>query len=483
MAKSGACITATNPAAEKHGLTVGMSVADARAMLPALAVEAADPAGDDTALRRLALWCQRYSPLTRSDEDHGLCLDITGCAHLFGGEAALACDLADRLHGFGLTARIALTPTIGAGWALARYGSEPIIETSIKDMREQLSALPVGGLRLPEETVIALNKVGLTSIGMLIGKPRAPLATRFGRCLVERLDQALGHIDEALDPIEPPPVYRSLCRFTEPIITLPAVETATRRLTRDLTRTLFRAGKGARRLELAFYRVDGWRETLDLRTSALSRDASHLSRLLCERLDQMQDKAGVGFEAASLAAFDVESCGAVQHDFPQSGSKETAETDIAQLIDRLINRFGAYNVTRFVPQASYHPERSSRTMPIMHGEGRQDWWHHHATLCGDTAFARPLFLFPRPEPVTVMVETPDKPPAVFHWRNRRHRITRANGPERIAPEWWRYTKQIHRTRDYYRVEDEHGRRFWLYRDGLFERENEEPDWFIHGMFA
>lgn len=482
MAESGARITAANGAAEALGLFAGMATTDARAMHPPLVVEAADAAGDRQALRRLAFWCQRYSPLVRMEAPDGLCLDIDGCAHLFGGEERLAEDLAGRLAGFGLTARLAVAPTIGAGWALARFGSEEIAHVARGETGARLAPLPVAGLRLAEGTVAGLKRLGLERIGLLIGKPRAPLVTRFGPLPVLRLDQALGSEDESFGPLCAPPFYQAACRFAEPIVTLDAVETTIGRLSGELTRVLDHAGKAARRFELALYRVDGWRETLAIRTSSLSRDADHLARLLGERLDRIRDHAGFGFETATLAAFDVEDADAVQHGLAMPG-EDTQEGDIAPLIDRLANRFGPRNVVRFAPRASYVPERGFERVSMLDARPDRDWLAHMRARQNDAAFARPVLLFDTPEPVDVVVEMPDKPPARFQWRRVSHRITRAEGPERIAPEWWLRGNVSRQTRDYYRVEDETGRRFWLYRDGLYERTNDQPRWFIHGMFS
>ncbi|MGI9357382.1 MAG: Y-family DNA polymerase [Rhizobiaceae bacterium] len=483
ISKNGAQITAANPAAEMQGFMPGMTIADARAIDPSLLVETADKEGDSAALRQLALWCQRYSPLIRIEEPDGICINITGCAHLFGGEVAMANDLADRLHGFGVTARLAITSTIGAGWALARYGPDEVTVISGEKIESTISPLPIGALRLDEATLSALTKVGLNRVGLLIGKPRAPLAARFGHVLLYRLDQALGTMNEVFDPLNPPPFYRTDCRFAEPIVTLEAVEKAVRHLVFDLTQTLFKAGKGTRRVELALYRVDGWQERLGLRISSLNRDPTHLSRLLCERLHKIKDNAGFGFEAAILGAFDVEKLNAVQSSLPNTGSSINSEEEIVQLLDRLVNRFGGGNVTSFVPRASYIPERSIVPVSVLKSRPNQNWQTHNTTIQGKNTFARPLMLFRQPEEITAIFEAPDKPPATFKWRNISHRVTHADGPERIAPEWWLTDKRECRTRDYYRVEDEAGHRFWVYRDGLFERSDGTPKWFIHGVFS
>jgi len=485
-AQSGAVITATNVSADRHGLYVGMALSDARAIYPALAVEAADPQGDAMALRRLALWCQGYSPFTRPDDPHGLALDITGCAHLFGGEAVLLETLESRLHGFGLTAKLVTAPTIGAAWATARYATGARIIIAMDTLHDHLAPLPVAALRLEETVVASLAKVGLKQIRDLLGKPSAPLAARFGPTLIERLDQAFGKQSESFCPVAPPPFYRTERRFPEPIVTLADIEDVTRHLAHDLAETLTKAGKGARKLTLALYRVDGWSETLAVQTSALalSRDANHLARLLCERLDKIEDHAGFGFEAVTLSAFDVEAFTPHQDVLHKDGLRHEQAGDLARLLDRLVNRFGAGSVTRFAPRPSYIPERAVRAVPVPRPGAGHDWSAHVRTLQGGGCLGRPFLLLAEPEPVTTLSQVPDGPPLRFDWRRQTHRVTRADGPERIEPEWWREAGENHRqTRDYYRVEDDAGQRFWLYRHGLHDGSSDPPRWYIHGVFT
>ncbi|WP_417769176.1 Y-family DNA polymerase [Stappia sp.] len=476
-------VTAVNDAAAELGLAAGMSLADARAIHPALAVAQADEAGDAAALRRLALWCQRYSPLTRVDPPDGLCIDITGCAHLFGGEEALAWDLASRLRTFGLSPRLAIASTIGAAWAVARHGDTALESVEPGQTGVRLAALPVAGLRIEAATVQALGRLGLERIGLVAGKPRAPLASRFGAMLVRRLDQALGHESERFDPLSPPPAHFATLRFAEPVVTLEAIAQVTERLVGELAATLGEAGKAARRLELALFRVDGWRELLELRISRPSNDPRHLSRLLGERLDRIRDHAGFGFEVAVLAAFDVENAEEVQSALVAGGGADADPDGFARLLDRFVNRLGPASVTRFAPNESYLPERAVRPVSVLVRLPAHDWPAHCQALCGAAGSARPALLLERPEPVEVIVEMPDKPPARFEWRRVSHRVARADGPERIAPEWWKGGEENRFTRDYYRIEDGEGRRFWLFREGLYDRDGDRPRWFMHGLFA
>lgn len=463
-----------------------MPLADARAILPSVTVETADAEGDATALNRLALWCQRYSPWTTMHTPDGIALEITGCAHLFGGEKALLTDLEKHLRAFGLTIRMAVAPTIGGAWAAARYANETPCSVTAGLLREFLAPLPVASLRLDESMLGDLAMVGLKRISDLIGKPRAPLTARFGPQLLQQLDRALGHEDETLAPLAPPPLYRAELRFAEPIVTTMAVEHAIARLAQDLAAQLIEAGRGARCVELALFRVDGHVEMLTVRTSALSREAGHLTRLFRERIEQIGDEfdAGFGFDAVTLGAFDVEVFTAEQDEL-QANTGQTADpTGFARLIDRFINRFGAANIFRFAPRASHVPERSMQVLTAAEEKEHAPWGEHLRALQGGAQLGRPLLLLSPPEEITALSEVPDGPPIRFVWKRVAHHVARADGPERIAPEWWLHPEgERRRTRDYYRVEDEEGRRFWLFRSGLYERGGEEPRWFIHGLFA
>lgn len=480
-AQNGQRITAANAAAEGIGLYAGMALTDARAIYPALHVESADLEGDAAALRKLALWHQRYSPFTRDEAPDGVLLDITGCAHLFGGEEALLEEVQSRLESFGVRPRLAIAPTIGAASAAARFGAQARAILTHETLTKHLASIPVNALRIEETTVNALTKLGLKRIGDLIGKPRAPLAARFGPDLVRRLDQAFGKEDETFCALTLAPIHRVERRFPEALVTLPAIERAVDLLARDICKNLEKAGKGARRLTLTFYRVDGWFEALDVRTSALTQQAKHLARLFCERLDRVKDNTGFGFELMMLDAFDTEETAPYQEGLTSEDS--SPPHDIAPLLDRFVNRFGARNVSRCLPQESYLPEQAARTISVLR-KASQDGWENALRVTDNGApFPRPLLLFTTPEPVTAISVAPDSPPVRFEWRRITHRVARADGPERIAPEWWRLREgESRQTRDYYRVEDEAGRRYWLYRDGLYEREGDSPRWFIHGVF-
>ncbi|MEQ8817533.1 MAG: DNA polymerase Y family protein [Thalassobaculum sp.] len=487
-------MTAVAAAAERAGVTPGMALADARALCPALAVAPADPDGDAAALGRLALWCGRYSPWTAvdtptADAPDGIVLDITGCAHLFGGEAAMLGDIAGRLADFGLTARLAAAPTPGAAWAVARHGVGTRAIVPDDALAETLAPLPLAALRLGTSVVEAMSRVGLKRVGDLLGKPAAPLAARFGPRLVTRLDQALGRQAETVHGLAPPPRHEARRVFAEPIVLRADVERTVAELADGLAARLADAGVGARRLDLRLYRVDGRVRETTVRTSALCREAAHMVRLFRERLDAEVEEldAGFGFDLAVLGALAVEPAIACQDGLGIADADRAGghPDEVARLLDRFGNRFGFDRVVRYVPRESTVPERAVRAVPVLDAARPQDWPAHLRALQGGRQIGRPLLLVLPPDPVTTLAEVPDGPPMLFEWRRRTHRVARADGPERLAPEWWRPWAGTgsRTTRDYFRVEDTEGHRFWLYREGLYDRPGDSPRWFLHGVYG
>jgi len=501
VSRHGLRVTATDPAAERAGISTGMPLADARALCPALTVAPADPEGDADALGRLALWCGRYSPWTAVDAPdgvapHGIALDITGCAHLFGGEATMLDGIAERFAGFGLTARVAAAPTLGAAWAIARHGPpshgpDPCAAVPDGAVAEALDPLPLAALRLDEATVEAMARVGLKRVRDVLGKPAAPLTARFGPRLLTRLDQALGRQAETVHGLQPPPRHQARRVFAEPIVLTADVERTVAELAGELAIRLDDAGVGARRLELRLYRVDGRVRTAEVRTSTLCREAPHMIRLFRERLTASGEEldTGFGFDLAVLAALAVEPVVARQDGLgigatAGTGAAGDRPDEVARLLDRFGNRFGFDRVVRYAPRASAIPERAVRAAPVLEAVGPEDWPAHLRALQGGSQPGRPLLLVLPPDPIATVAEVPDGPPVQFEWRRVVHRVVRADGPERLAPEWWRPgDERSRRTRDYFRVEDSVGRRFWLFREGLYDRPGDTPRWFLHGLFA
>jgi protein ImuB len=471
-------LRAANAAAQAGGIGPGLKAADARAMMPDLRIVDDDPAGDARALAALADWCDRYTPFVGRDGRDGLVLDITGCAHLFGGEPAMLAEILDRLAGFGFTARGAAADTPGAAWAVARYGGPDDRIVPPNGAPAALAALPVAGLRLDAATVDTLHRLGLKQIGDLAPLPRAALAARFGDGPRRRLDQALGTVGESVSPRRPVPALRARMTFAEPVTRHSDVAVALDRLLADLCRQLEKDHCGARRLELALFQSDGGVIRLAAGTSLPSRDPRHLARLFAEPLARHAPdphRPGAEIESAVLAVTAAAPFAADQLAFasaPTTLASGAAMKEVAALVDRLANRLGPRRVFRLAAAESHIPERSVAPRAVFDTRGDDNGaWRRD--------LARPLRLLTRPEPVEVVASIPEGPPALVRWRRRTLRAARATGPERIAAEWWRDDDP---TRDYYRVEDRDGRRLWVYRAGLY-RPDTPPRWFLHGLFA
>jgi protein ImuB len=492
----GLVLHALNPAARALGLRRGQAHADARAIAPQLQNDQANTARDTASLKRLALWAERFSPAVAADEavagSPGLLLDMTGGAHLFGGEAEMLADIEARLARAGVPARAAMADTPGAAWALARFGETRIAPAGAT--RDALAPLPIEALRLEDIDLRLLKRFGLKRIGDLYGLPRAGLVRRFrgqaGLALVRRLDQALGAEPEPLIPVRPSPRYRTWRVFLEPLIDAEGVGLMLPPLLDALSAQLQRDGQGARQLVLSAFRVDGRLTSIEAGLSAPSLAPGHLLRLLRERGLERLD-LGFGADALMVSATVVEPLRTSQTDLAPTTAMQ-GEDALAGLIDRIEARLGAGAVLRPQLVDSFIPERSECWVEALPQAPAQ------AGAAEERA--RPLLLLDPPEPVGAVAEVPHGLPAAFTWRRVVHRVSRSEGPERLSPEWWRPQPQAKapRTRDYYCVEDDAGRRFWLFREGLYGREDVEPDpddetgektiarpptWWMHGVFA
>jgi protein ImuB len=516
-------ITAANDAGLTAGARVGMLLADARALCPDLAAVPADPAGDLAALEKLALWAQRWGPWSALDPPDGLLVDVTGAAHLFGGEDALLADVMRAFAARGLTARAALAPTAGAAWALSHYGRPRAIIPPLQGegdhaqhgggasggsplhpdpagrgpppragedhMLRQLGDLPVAALRLDDDVLTVLHRLGIKRLGELAGvsgaggdpgqeaAARDALRRRFRNHRspaanpLLRLDQLLGRVPEPLLPVIERPMPLVQRRLMEPLRHRNLLDRVVEDLAADMVRALEARGEGARRLELALWRVDGEVLQRRIELAAATREASHINRLFAARLDDVE--AGFGIEAVQLRASWSEPLSLSQADL--DAAAEDHGTALAACIDRLTVRLGPKAVTRPVARASHIPERAQSWQPPLAPVPPSQ---------GALAFhTRPLKLLDRAEPIAVLYASPDGVPQRFRWRGNVREVCRVEGPERIAPEWWR-ERSTARLRDYYRIEDEAGRRYWIYRQGtLGDGRGGVPDWFLQGLYA
>jgi protein ImuB len=449
----------TNQAAEHAGIQIDMTLADARAMLPGLTTQPDNISANFHLLQRLARWCHRFTPYVGIGEEYCLWLDITGCAHLQGGERPLLNDLVKKAEALGLQTKVALAGTPGTAWALSHFGpSGSIIPPG--DEKKSLTPLPIRALRLPTSMIAELHRLGLKCIGDLIPLPRATLAARFREQLITRLDQALGHRPETISPLPLKKPYRTHLPFSEPIAHRAGIEKALEYLLEKLCSRLKTELRGCRRLELSICRVDGTSQTENIGTAVPSHDPRHLIRLFQEKLGQFDP--GFGIESMMLIAPITEDI------VPQQKTLRTTKANHVEdahtrLIDRLSNRLGLGNVYGIAPFKSHQPGRSQQ---------KTRTFSPHAW---PSTPPRPLRLLRPPQPIDAdgALES-TTPPTCFHWQRRDHRIHRAEGPERIEPEWWQNEEM--EVRDYWRIEDTGGQRFWLYR-------NTNQRWFLHGLFS
>lgn len=439
-----------NKAAEQAGLSRGMGLADARAFCPDLISRPATPDQDLLFLAALRRWALRYCPWVGLDGADGLMLDISGAAHLWGGEAAMLDDMRARLASAGMDLRLGMGGTRGAAWAFAHYCAG----------EQDLEALPVAALRLDAATCTALERLGLRSIGDLTTRPRAPLARRFGSDLLMRLDQAQGRIPEPIAPAREQTHYGVRLSLPEPIGLMDDVMAAVSRLLESLCQKLQAQETGARRLMLTLRRVDQGSQQVELRLAAPMRAAARILPLFERGLGGVD--AGFGIDQIRLQATLVEKLPAQQSGLDSAPQRADRLND---LITRIGTRIGLENVQRFLPADSHIPEYSFLIAPAAFSIADSGW---------SVLRPRPLRLF-APEPIAGVGISP---PERFRWRRMMLRTARAIGPERIAPEWWLADENWRSgLRDYWLVHTREGRRLWLFHTP------QNPGWFVQGEFA
>ena len=463
-------LAAASPAAQRLGLKPGMPLTQARVLVPGPDGREAEPEKDALLLDRLALRAaRRWTPRAAVSGPDGLWLDLSGVTHLFGGEERLCRMILRSCARLGLKARMAVAGTFGAAHALARFGGEPLILLPEGAEAETLAPYPLAALRLEENVLATASRLGIDRIGELIRMPRAPLQRRFGNSMLRRLDQALGRIGEPFDPIVPEDPPSVLLRFQEPIGSAEAIAQAIGDAMTQLVAALGKAGLGVRLLRLVCTRVDNAQEEARIGTARASRDNGHLIQLLLPKIETIDP--GFGIERLELIAARVEPLGAEPVPSELSGTKPAS--DFTQLIDRLAGRLGPRRLYRMSAIESDVPERSVRRAGPL------------ASTCEWPDWPRPARLLSPPEPLnSVIALLPDQPPRRFTWRGRSYRVTRADGPERIHGEWWRRRAEADAVRDYFQVEDEEGRRFWVFRKGDGENPSTgDLSWWLQGMMG
>lgn len=458
-------ITATNAVAESKGISVGMAVADARALIPELEVKDERPDLISKLLHRLAEWSIRFTPVVAVDLPDGLLLDVTGCSHLWGGDEAYLEDVIRRIKARGYDVRAAIADTAGLAWGVARFGEGPFVITSNNHF-DALMSLPPEGLRLETETVERLHKLGLHVALQFIRMPRASLRKRFGPNILLQIDKALGQAIEPIVPVMPVEPYQERLPCMEPIVTATGIEIALNELLNILCLRLQQEQKGLRQAVLKCYRVDGKMVQVSIGTNRPSHHVQHLFKLFGLKLSTIEP--GLGIELFVLEAPGVEDHFAKQEKMWE-GAGGLDDERLSELLDRLAGKVGMSSIHRYLPDEHYWPERSIKPATSIHETPGTPWR-------GDKL--RPMQLLLKPEPIEVTAPIPDYPPMLFRHKGQLHQVVKADGPERIEQEWWVQNGQH---RDYYRVEDEHGFRYWLFRLGHYH--DKTYQWFLHGYFS
>ena len=500
--KGGLRLAAVDAEAMRLGLSAGQNLADARAMVPGLTVREMDRPLLEAAFADFADWHSNASPIVAVMNEAGgfgdLVLDITGVAHLFGGERPMLRLLLTRLRDLGYTVAGAVAPTIGAAWGISHFARSQVVEAA--DLETILDALPVAALRLDQVQIAGLMQMGLKTIGQLRPRPRKPLQARFGASLLARLDQAYGMVEERMVPRLPPAELYAERRFADPIGLMDDVLMTCHDLAIQLAIRLEAEGQGGQAFHLFLYRVDHKVMALSVNSARLTRDPEHITKLFANRSERLEGDydAGFGIDMIRLAASSVSALDAVQLGaFSHQGVAE----DLDQLNDRMSSRLGTMAVLKTQMVASHIPERAARLVPALAAD-------EQSREAGWPMPPRPLRLLPAPERVAINAEVPDGLPASMIWRRDSYKIEKASGPERLGAEWWRSGQRLQLvpppspkkgktppyianlplldpdagTRDYYVAEDENGRRFWIFRQG-FHREGEPAVWYLHGFFA
>lgn len=472
-------VAALDAVAAGLGLRIGMPLAEARALLPDIATAKAAPEADAAVLRACAAACEMFTPLVALRGEEGLILDITGCAHLFGGEAGLGGRARRRLDRLGFSTQAAIAGTPEAAWALARYRRSTIAAPGEEESLAR--ALPITALDQDSGTTLALSRAGFRTLGDLSDRPSSLLSARFGEGLVVALRRVLGQEDIRITPRRAPPEVMAEKHFPEPLGAVDSLLGVLAGLAGDIMHRLEQRGAGGRAFEASFFRADGAVRHLILETAQGTRDAASLMRLVRLRIEALADPLdpGFGFDALRLAVTRSEPLHAAQQTLAGGQVAQDEARDVAGLVDRLVARFGRGSVRRFIARDTHDPVLAGGMVPYLADAASAPWPEPEP---GQPPL-RPLTLFPHPQWIEVMAEVPDSPPLRFRWRRLLHEVARAEGPERIAPEWWHEGAPAPATRDYYRVEDASGHRFWIFREGLYEDSNARPRWFLHGLFA
>ena len=459
-------ITAVNQLAEQQGIFPGKTLADARAILPDLRDHDEPDAAREKILEKLGQWSIRFSPEVGIDLPDGIYMDVTGCAHLWGGEKAYLEYIRERFTERGYEIRLAMADSYGMAWGLCRYGGQQMY--CIQGFSPSaFLALPIAALRIEPEMLDAMHTLGLFEVKQLLSIPVHALKRRFGQLLVTRIQQSMGECRIWIKTIVIPKPFEVRLPCLEPIISRQGVEIAIHRLLDDLKGLLLQQQQGLRKIRFSAYAADGKVYTLLVQMGMATLNITHVFGLLALQLEQVKTEAGL--ELFTLFAEHTEAYNPTQEKIWETSTGINIER-LSEWMDYIIMKFGRDSVQRYLPSEHHIPEKSVVNAADLKLSSALKW------LQGPV---RPIHLLDPPEKIEVTAPIPDYPPMMFRHKGQLHRIIRADGPERIEQEWW---VARGRHRDYYAVEDEEGKRYWLFRSGHYD-EAKTYTWYLHGYLV
>lgn len=450
--------------AREAGVVPGMTLGDARAILPVGArIGPETPEKDAAALYALALWARRFTPSVAVDPPGGLLLDVTGCERVWRGEERLLRVLRKSMDGLGIRAEAAIAPTFGAAWAMARFGEpgQRIIKGG--SVRQALSPLPTAALRLEPGALESLESLGIERIGDVLALPRNTLPARFGQSVLLRLDQAMGEAIETIDPVRTMDPPRAERVFDGPTPRWDAIERTVRDLLAYLAEQLRQREQGALRVVVELARSDLDPARIAATFSRPTRAPKHLCSILLPRLERTH--LGFGVEGITITAPRTTRLPHLQQEHWRN-ENAPPPTAASELLDTLTARLGPDRVVRAARCESHVPERAVRYDPALHAA--------RDVQARPAAGDRPTIVFDPPREVHATSLTPDGPVLSLARGGSEHRIETSIGPERIGPEWWEGDRE---TRDYFKLQDDHGLWLWVFRQNTSRR------WFVHGVWA
>ncbi len=458
-------VKAADCLAKKNGIYTGISLADARAFCTGLNTIEYETGMEQKLLHAMALYMLRFTPVTSADAEDGLLLEATGCCHLWKNEQQYIACIQQRFAELGYTVQVALAPTIGMAWALARYLPGTVL-LQATDIQKLLPKIPVAALRIDAGIVSKLQLAGLYHLHLLLPISFTALRRRFGKILISRLQQFWGEAAEWIDPVEPPATFFEQLHCLEPVYTATAIEIAIQQLLDTLCARLQKEQKGLRVATLCCYRIDHKKVAISIGTGQPSANPVHLFKLFQLKIETIAP--GFGIELFTLTANKFQDAASVQ-DALWTNAKPLMSQQLSELIDRVRLKLPGISIYQYSPKEHYWPERSFETTHDIQTQLQNEW---------TPTRPRPLHLLQAPQLIQVTAPVPDYPPLNFRYKGQLHKIVKADGPERIEPEWW-IAEGFHR--DYYYVEDDKGRRYWLYRAGHYNGLRNEQ-WFLHGFF-